>query len=75
MRTYTEKELLKAVEYACNYQKACDYQDAGHYLVEMYNTVDDANKAMVDVLDLLADTNKNSASEITINEINEHLDQ
>lgn len=75
MKTYTEQELLKAIEYACNYQKACDYQEAGHYLVEMYTTIDDANKAMVDVLDLLADTNKNNASEISVDEINEYLEQ
>lgn len=33
MNTYTEAELLKAVEYACEYQKACDYQTAGRLLI------------------------------------------
>jgi hypothetical protein len=33
MRTYTEEELLKAIEYACEYQKATDYQTAGKLLI------------------------------------------
>lgn len=33
MRTYTEEELLKAMKYACEYQKATDYQTAGKLLI------------------------------------------
>ena len=66
MRTYTEKELLKAIEYACNYQKACDYQSAGHFLIEDEPKIEE-------LLDELSDTDKNSASEITLEEIHEYI--
>ncbi|HZY40122.1 MAG TPA: hypothetical protein VFE53_25895 [Mucilaginibacter sp.] len=33
MKTYTEEELLKAMKYACEYQKATDYQTAGKLLI------------------------------------------
>jgi hypothetical protein len=33
MRTYTEQELLKAIQYACPCQKADDYQTAGGLLL------------------------------------------
>ena len=33
MKTYTEDQLLKAIEYACSYQKAHDYQTAGKFLI------------------------------------------
>jgi hypothetical protein len=33
MRTYTEEELLKAIKYACECQKATDYQTAGKLLI------------------------------------------
>lgn len=38
MKTYTEAEVLQAIEYACQYQKATDYQTAGNLLI-----VDDAD--------------------------------
>jgi len=59
MRTYTEKELLKAVEYGCNYQKASDYQTAGHFLLEEFKTVSNADIEIGKLLDELYDTNSN----------------
>lgn len=32
-KTYTEAELLQAIKYACEYQKATDYQTAGSLLI------------------------------------------
>jgi hypothetical protein len=72
MRTYTQEELLKAIEYACNTQKAQDYQDAGNHLI-----VDDSElkTGAIQLLDLLSDSDDNDAKNITIEEINEHLDK
>lgn len=69
----TEEQLLKAVEYGCNYQKACDFQTAGHYLLEKFETVKDADMAISKALDELYDTNTNSAKEISIEEVNDYI--
>lgn len=69
----TEQQLLKAVEFACNYQKACDYQTVGHHLLENFETVTDADMAITKVLDDLCDTNTNGAKEITIEEIKKYI--
>ena len=34
MKTYSEEQLLKAIEYACQYQMGCDYQTAGNLLLD-----------------------------------------
>lgn len=69
-RLYTKEELLKAVEYACGYQKASDYQMAGHHLIE--DVVTDEHCA--NLLDELHNTDKNSASEISIEDMHEYLE-
>jgi hypothetical protein len=72
MRTYTQEELLKAIEYACSMQKAQDYQNAGNHLI-----VDESElkTGVIQLLDLLSDSDDNDAKNITIEEINEHLDK
>lgn len=72
---YTEEELLKAIEYACGYQKASDYQNVGHYLMAEFKSVEEADSAITKVLDELADTNNNSANQITIEDINTYLNE
>lgn len=72
MKTYTEKELLKAIEYACGYQKGSDYQLAGRYLLNEFESVKQADTASELLLDELSG-NTNSSKEITIDEINEYL--
>jgi hypothetical protein len=63
--TYTEAELLKAIKYACEYQKATDYQTAGRLLI-----VDDSELKANSILlldELASDTN--AASEIKVKDI------
>lgn len=64
-KIYTEAELLKAIEYACQYQKACDYQTAGRFLI-----VDDSelHPNSVLLLDELC-TDESAFSEIEIKDI------
>lgn len=68
-KLYTEAELLKAIEYACGYQKASDYQAAGHHLIV------DGEPDTVALLDELSDTENNKHKEITIQEINEYINE
>lgn len=72
VNTYTEKELLLAIEYACGYQKAEDYQQAGHIAMQDFLTVDEADTAIGKTLDYLCST-ENTSKEITIQEINEYI--
>lgn len=82
MRTYTEEELLKAVEYACGMQKAEDYSISGHLLLLDDDEERDSliklihlKKAVISVLDILSDTDTSEAKNITIEEINEYIDE
>jgi len=65
MKTYTEAELLQAIEYACEYQKACDYQTAGRLLIVDENEL--PGNAIL-LLDDLSDDN-NAFSEIELKDI------
>lgn len=64
-RTYTESELLKAIKYACEYQKGIDYQTAGGLLI-----VDESELPANSIL-LLDELSNNSiaASEIELKDI------
>jgi isocitrate/isopropylmalate dehydrogenase len=66
MRTYTEKELLKAIEYACGYQKASDYQTAGKLLIVDKS---DLQQNIETLLNELASTNENVHKEIELRDI------
>jgi hypothetical protein len=71
-RTYTQAELLKAIEYACGYQKASSYQDIGQILLsEGYDTTPQD----VQILDNLSDCDNNNHEEITLEDIHEYLDE
>ena len=70
MKTYTQQELLRAVQYACEYQKACDYQEAAMILLgDGYKTTN----ADVKVLDLLSDSIINHYNEIPIKDIEDYI--
>lgn len=73
MKTYTEQELLKAVEYACGYQKACSYQEIGGVIADGEDHKCTHDEIMAFILDNLCDTDKNCAKKITIEDINEYL--
>lgn len=64
-KMYTEAELLQAIKYACEYQKAADYQIAGRLLI-----VDDSDliENSVKLLDDLANEN-NAFAEIELKDI------
>jgi hypothetical protein len=66
MKTYTEEDLLKAIKYACEYQKATDYQTAGLHLI-----VDETElKGNIEILlNELCDTDKTAHNEIEISDI------
>ena len=66
MKTYTEQDLRAAIKYACEYQKATDYQTAGQHLI-----VDEADlKANIEsLLNELCDTDKTAYDEIEISDI------
>lgn len=67
---YTEEFILKAIEYACGYQKGTDYQIAGHFLIE--DNVND-EKHIIPLLDELADVDNNSHKEISIQDIIDYI--
>lgn len=71
MKLYTKEQLMKAAEYGAGYQKACDYQDAGHILITDINE----KPKIEDLLDELSDTDNNciSKGEVKIEEILEYL--
>lgn len=69
MTTYTQEQLLKAVEYGRRMQKAEDYNTAGGYLI---GTVD-IDYAIKNTLDDLSDDKL--YCEITIEEIDEYLNE
>lgn len=52
-------------------QKAEDYQTAGHHLIG----AEDQDKAIEDTLNNLCDTDNNIYKEITIEEIDEYLNE
>lgn len=56
-RLYSEKELLKAMDFACRKQKVKDYQDV----------------TVLDAMLFLHDTDNNESKSITIKDIEEHL--
>jgi hypothetical protein len=64
-RTYTEAEILKAMEYACEYQKALDYQAAGKLLMVESNQLTDNSILLLDELS----NNKTAISEINLGDI------
>jgi hypothetical protein len=66
MKTYTEEELLAAIKYACEYQKATDYQTGGILLI-----VDQTElKANIEnLLYELCDTDKTAHDEIELSDI------
>lgn len=72
MRTYTEEEVLKIINYACGLQKAEDYQVAGNMLL-----VDNVDIVSVreQLLNYLCDTDNNESKNITIEIINEYLEE
>lgn len=44
---YTEEQLLQAIKYACEYQKAYDYQTAGGILIkDNFTTQEDVIKLL-----------------------------
>jgi len=63
---YTEKDLLAAIKYACEYQKATDYQIAGLHLI-----VDETDlKANIEnLLNELCDTDKTAYNDIQLSDI------
>lgn len=65
----SDKQLAKVIEYACIYQKACDYQTAGHHLLEKFETVLDADTAIENLLNELYDPKIIGAKEITIEDV------
>ena len=66
MRTYTEQELLVAIKYACEYQKATDYQTAGCHL----NVHEKDLKTNIEILlNDLCDTDNTAHDEIEIADI------
>ncbi len=67
MKVYTEVELLKAIEWACSYQKACDYQVAGRYLLIENEANLPGNIEML--LNDLCDTDINAHNEIKLSDI------
>lgn len=71
-RLYTQEELLKAIGYACGMQKAQDYQDAGNHLIVDQSEL---KTSVVQLLDLLSDSDNNNSQTITIEEINDYLDK
>lgn len=64
-RTYTEAELMQAIKYACEYQKACDYQIAGKLLIVDKSELQ-ANSVLL-LNELTSD--KNAFSEIELKDI------
>ena len=66
---YSEKDLLKAINYACGMQKAEDYQVAGNLLI------DPKENATENLLNYLCDTDNNESKTITIKDINEYLSE
>jgi hypothetical protein len=66
MKTYTEEDILAAIKYACEYQKAADYQTAGKHLI-----VDEVDlKANIEnLLNELCDTDKTAHDEIEISDV------
>lgn len=81
MRTYTESELLKVVEYACSTQKAEDYSISSHLLIlddkhpDSFIHLIELERAVIYTLDILAETDTNEARNITIEDINDYLDE
>ena len=73
MRTYTEEEVLKIVYYACGIQKAEDYQEVGNMIVG--ESMHSHNSICKSVLDYLYDCDNNCHKSITIEDINDHLDE
>lgn len=72
-RLYSEKELLKAIDYACGMQKAEDYQQAGRILIVDRKTIVEPEHLTEQLLSYLCDTDNNEAKSITIKDIEEHL--
>lgn len=75
MRTYTEQELILAVKYACEYQKAEDYQLAGCNLIPLEGNSKETDTAIIKVLDELADCENNEAGNITLEDLHEYFDE
>lgn len=71
MTTYTQEQLLKAVEYACGYQKASSYQEIAH--VEGFWDIDE--RIFKEIMDNLADVDNNAHKEITIEDIDDYLNE
>lgn len=72
MITYTEEELKLAIEYACSYQKAEDYQEVGNITSEDFKNVDEADKAIGKALDYLCSA-ETISNQISIEEISEYI--
>lgn len=67
MKLYTEAELLMAIKYACEYQKATDYQTVGALLI--CEDQRELEENLLKVLDALADGKIISNEEIDLRDI------
>lgn len=72
-RLYTEKELLKAIEYACGYQKADSYQWVANIVLKENKR--EPTPEELETLDYLWDCDINGSKDITLEDINEYLDE
>ncbi len=72
MERFTEKQLLLASEWGCNYQKGCIYQVVALALNELEPENFKEGK-YEGLLNVLADSDINNADEITMEDINEFI--
>lgn len=69
-RLFSKEELVKAIDYGCQYQKACDYQLAGSILIRKKKV---KKKHIISLLDCLVDLNF-TTSEIDIKDVIDYID-
>lgn len=63
--------VLKAIEYACGYQKGASYQVIGAMI---HNSTENFTDVETKILDELADSDNNAHKEITIQDIDDYID-
>ena len=72
MNLYTEMQVLKIIKYACVYQKGASYQEIEKLVLRDGRAPSDTEKK---ILDNLADPNNNAHLDLTIDDIEEFLEE